>query len=80
MTRSSWLWPSIIISSATSAGWLTYAAIESPIRPVIVFWFLLICPGMALMRWLRIQDTVAELMLAVALSLALDMLIAVMMV
>jgi hypothetical protein len=51
-------------------------AIGAPMRPVIAFWFLLICPGMAFIRLLHLQGWITELTLAIALSLTLDTLVA----
>ncbi len=72
-----WLWPVIIVASALAAGGLVYAGIAGPLRVGIVLWFLLICPGMAFVRLLRVADLATELMLAIGLSLALDALVAI---
>lgn len=80
MIRLSWLWPAIIIVSAVAIGYMTFADIESPLRAAIAFWFLVVCPGMALVRLLRLADPLIELTLAVAVSLALDAIIASVMV
>jgi uncharacterized membrane protein len=77
MTRSIWLWPIVIICSAVGIGLLVFGDVTSPIRPVLALWFLLICPGMALARLLRIQDNGNELTLAIALSLAIDAMLAI---
>ncbi len=74
--RSIWVWPIMMISTALGLSLITFGNIASPIRPVIAFWFLLVCPGMAFVRLLRIRETLTELMLAVALSLAIDTLVA----
>ena len=71
-----WLWPAIIVVSSAAIAILTYAGVESPVRVAFAFWFLLVCPGMALVRLLRLKDVIVELTLAVALSLALDALVA----
>jgi hypothetical protein len=70
------LWPVTILLSAAGIGVLAFAGLESPIRAVIALWFLFVCPGMAFVRLLRIEDALTELTLAVALSLALDGLVA----
>ncbi len=75
MRRSAWLWPAAIISSSIVVGILTFADIESPLRPVISLWFLFICPGMAIVRLVGVDEMVVELTLAVAVSLALDTLV-----
>lgn len=41
------------------------------VRGPVVLTFLLLCPGLAIVRLLRISDVAAELSLAVAMSLAL---------
>lgn len=79
MTRSIWLWPIIIICSAAGIGLLVFGDVASPIRPALALWFLLICPGMALVRLLGIKDVGNELTLAVALSLAIDSVLAIVM-
>jgi hypothetical protein len=76
MPRSSLLWPGIIAVSALAAGLVVFARLETPFRPWIVFWFLFVCPGMAFVRLLRLQDRVAEWTLAFALSIALDAIVA----
>jgi flagellin-like protein len=38
---------------------------------LVVLWFVLVCPGIALVRLLRLEDPFAELTLAVAVSIAL---------
>lgn len=73
----SWLWPAIIAGSALAAGALVYSGSASPIRPALVLWFLLICPGMAFVPLLRVAGLATELMLAIALSLALDAIVAI---
>ncbi|HEX9373948.1 MAG TPA: hypothetical protein VF897_23245 [Roseiflexaceae bacterium] len=71
-----WLWPAAILLSALGAGLVVFGDVQSPLRPAIALWFLAICPGMAFVRLLRIRDTLTELTLAIALSLALDAIIA----
>ena len=76
MIRSPWLWPLIILISATGAGLVTFVAIDSPVRPLIALWFLCACPGMAFVRLLRIGEGLVGFTLAIALSLALDAIVA----
>jgi hypothetical protein len=75
MLRSIW-WPIIIIASAIGAGLTMVGNIGLPIRPIITFWFLLICPGMAFVRLLHIEERLTELTLAIALSIATDTIVA----
>ena len=75
MLRSA-LWSLVIVASAIGAGLAVVSDMGSPIRPVIAFWFLLICPGMAIVHLLRVGDRAAEVTLAVALSIAIDTIVA----
>lgn len=70
-------WPAIIVVSALGAAVLTLADIASPVRPVIALWFLCVCPGMAFVRLLRLEEGLTELTLAIALSLAMNVIVAV---
>ncbi len=74
MIRSNW-WPIIITVSAIAAGLAMISDTEASIRPVITFWFLLVCPGMAFVRLLHIEEYLTELTLAIALSIAINTII-----
>jgi hypothetical protein len=67
--RARWTW--ILVASAVLAGALALAGMHSPLRVAVVLWFVLVCPGMAFVRLLDLEDAAAELALAVALSIAL---------
>jgi hypothetical protein len=75
LSRSTWVWPALILVSTVSAGLviLVPAAAATPVaialRPALVMLFLFICPGMVIVRFFRLGDPVAELVLALALSL-----------
>ena len=70
--RLPWLWQAIIILSVFATALFAFLFPATPLRPVIVMWFLFICPGMMLVRFLRLNEPVVEWVLALALSLALD--------
>lgn len=72
MMRLSWLWPTVIILSAIAVGLVTFVMPDTPLRPLIVFWFLFICPGMAFVRLLHLKELVVEWTLALALSFFID--------
>lgn len=79
MTRSSdlrALWPPVLLFSALLAGVLAFANLDSPLRAVIVLWFMLVCPGLALIRLAHLADPVAELAVGIALSVALASVVA----
>lgn len=80
MMRSHLYWPSIIIFSAVSVGLVMFGDVISPVRSVIALWFMLVCPGMAFVRLLQINDPINEFTLAVALSLTIDSILAITMV
>jgi uncharacterized membrane protein len=79
LKRSLWLWPILLIISAVILMVLVVADIHSPIRPVVALWFLLICPGMAIIRLLKLNDPSSEWVLAAATSLGLDALVSIVM-
>jgi len=62
---------------AVAATVLVFLDVDSPLRVALVAIFLLVCPGLALVRLLRLDDPLLELTLAVAFSLALAGLVAV---
>lgn len=79
MTRADWLWPAIIIISAGAVCLMVFLLPNSPLRPALTLWFLLVCPGMAFVRLLGITPSYVEWMLGIALSLALDTLLSALM-
>ena len=79
MTRAlwtPWVWPALILLSVIMVGLAVFVLPMLPVRPLIVFWFLFVCPGAALVRFFSIQEPVSVGTLAVAISLSLDALIA----
>ncbi len=69
------MWPLVILISALSAVLLAGSSTQSPIRILFTFWFLLVCPGMALIRLFHFNERLSEWVLAIALSIALDVVI-----
>ena len=76
MKYRSLLWPAVIILSALAAGIVNFVLPAVEGRPIIVMWFLFVCPGMALVRFFRLNEAIAEWTLAVALSLSIDAFVA----
>src|SRR6266702_66959 len=70
------LWPAVIILSTIATGVVTFVITDTPVRPFIALWFLFICPGMAPARLFRLIDPMIEWTLAVALSFAIDAIVA----
>ena len=69
-------WREVLVVSAVLAGAVQLAPPHSPLRLAVILWFVLVCPGMAVVRLLAVNDAATELALAVALSIALAILIA----
>jgi hypothetical protein len=69
-------WPLIILGSAGGVGVSVASGLGAPVGPALVLWFFLLCPGMAVVRLLGLKDHLTELTLAVALSIALDLIVA----
>jgi hypothetical protein len=76
MRRLSLLWPTIIILSILATGLVSFVATDIAGRPLIVMWFLFICPGMALVWLLRPEEPMVKWTLAVALSFAIHGIVA----
>ncbi len=76
MMRALRIWPAVIICSTIAAAFVNFVDGSLAIRPIIIMWFLFVCPGMTLVRFLRLRSWVVEGMLALALSLSVDALLA----
>jgi hypothetical protein len=72
----SWLWPVIILLSALAANLAAFLLPGTVVRLTIEAWFLFVCPGMALVRLFHFKEAAVEWTLALALSFAIDALIA----
>ena len=73
--RSSWLWPTFILLATIVTGVIVFIVPGTPLLPFVSMSFILFFPGMALIRFLYLDDIVVELSLAFALSLAVASLI-----
>lgn len=79
MKTLAWSWPMVIVVS-TFAAILGIAVPIPGIREVAGLWFLFVCPGVAFARACRLEDPLAEFGLAVGLSLAIDAVVALVLV
>lgn len=79
-TLRRYCWPLVIAVSGIAVALTMFAGFGSPLRPIVVIWFLTVCPGMALVRMLPIKDGLTEFTLGIAVSLAMDALLAEVMV
>lgn len=73
------MWPLIISSSAVGIVLAFYYHWAMPLRPMLAFWFLLVCPGMAYVPLVRLRNSVLELVLGAGLSLSVVTLLALVM-
>lgn len=71
-----YLWPALILLWVGAAWLVTFVVPDTALRPVVVLTFLFVCPGMALSRLLRLENTLIELLLGIALSITLDSIVA----
>src|SRR5205807_2480332 len=62
----------VIILSALAASLVNFVFPDLVGRPIVVMWFLSVCPGMMLIRFFQLKEPVTEWTLAIALSLAID--------
>jgi hypothetical protein len=70
------IWPWAILVSTLAAGIVSLVSAPATLRAPIVLLFTATCPGLSLVRLLRLSDWLVEVVLAVALSLSLDGIIA----
>jgi uncharacterized membrane protein len=61
--------PILIIVTAVMAGGLDWSNTTIPLRPILIFLFMLVIPGLAFTRLFHFKDLLVEMVLAVALSL-----------
>ena len=73
---STWLYPTMIILSIVAASLVTFVFSDTVVHPVLIMWFLFVCPGMTVVRFLQLNEVVIEWLLALALSIAIDAFIA----
>jgi hypothetical protein len=69
-------WPTVLVISAAAAYAVTQVEVQAPIRFVVVLWFLAVCPGMGIVGLLRTGSAAQEWTFAVAVSIALEVIVA----
>src|SRR5919202_3578931 len=72
LTRPSPRWLTVVLGLTLASGILVLSGSESLLRSTLALAFLLICPGWPFVRFLRLRDISTEIVLVVALSIALD--------
>jgi hypothetical protein len=76
VSRRDQTWPFLITGLAAASTCFVLLDLPNPPRAAVVLAFVVVCPGMALVRLLRLGDALTELFLAVVVSLALAALVA----
>jgi hypothetical protein len=71
LTARSWS-PVLIMASSGLAMVEAVSSGTSPLRTLVVIWFLTVCPGLAIVGLLRLRDPWLQVALVPALSLAVD--------
>jgi hypothetical protein len=66
-----WVWAATNVLVTVAVAAVTLGDVGSPVRPLVVLCFLLVCPGMAIVRLFAIDEFLTRLTLAVATSIAL---------
>jgi hypothetical protein len=80
LTRLGRPWPIVVVISCIAVALCNWLGAAQPVRAISVFWFFLICPGLAIVGLLDIRDRLAEAVVAIGLSVALDTGVALVMV
>lgn len=75
MIAARWIRPIIIVSSIAALGGAITAGGASPVRTALTVWVLGVCPGLAVIGAIGLEDRWAEVSLVMALSVALDVLV-----
>lgn len=69
---ATWLYVAIMLLLMSAASLVTFVFPGTPVRPFFIMAFLFICPGMAIVRFFRLDYMIMELALILALSIAID--------
>jgi hypothetical protein len=69
-------WPLVLLASCLAVAITTYGWTSSPLRPLVTTWFLLACPGLALILLLPRRGAVTLFVLAIATSVSLETIVA----
>ena len=80
MTDRKLAWSGGMTCAAVLVGLVVFVLPIGPLRPLLVVPFLLVCPGMVLVRRLHLAEWWVELLLAIGISVAVDTLLATAMV
>jgi hypothetical protein len=73
-------WPAAIIVSGLFSLALVGLDVRFFLRPAVLLWFVVVCPGMAWVPLLNVKDVALSWTLAIAASLLIDLLLGITMV
>lgn len=74
-----WIWPFVLVLSCVLVEWMVLAGVAGVLRVAAVTWFVLACPGIAVVRAVGVEDvaklwcwgTAFSMALGIGLSLAM---------
>ena len=66
----------VLVLSTLAAAAAVALQLPAPVRAPIVIWFVVVCPGLALIRPFRVGPPFVELTIAIGLSLSIDGIVA----
>lgn len=64
------LWPRLSVACCLATLGLVLLHVHSPVRALVVACFVLVCPGLSLVRLIGLEDRTEQIVLGIALSLA----------
>ena len=73
-------WPAISLASTCAVAVAAAVGGSSPVRTLIVVWFLLTCPGMVLARLVDVEGGFEEASVGIGLSIAINVVVSLLLV
>jgi len=71
-----WLYPALIMLAVIVVSLTTFSYPAIAIRPFLIMIFLLVCPGLTVVRFFQLHEVIIEWLLALAFSIAIDAFVA----
>ncbi len=69
------LLPALLLASVLALGLALVVGGTSPLRSLLVVWFLLACPGLALAPLIGLHDAIGTATVAITLSISIDLIV-----
>lgn len=76
MIDSRWARPMLILCSIAALAGAVAGGGVSPVRTALAVWVMVVCPGLALVGLIKLRDVWTEIGLVLALSAAVDVIVA----